>query len=101
MRIRELPSFLSFQNSSDGALQALVLIGAVALLIHTGTGFETEYPRPLIDLYVHPWWRMLVVLLLIAAASWCPRVAVVVALVVFFYLSDMNTLIAPVTNLTA
>ena len=100
MRIRELPSFLSFQNSSDGVLQGLVLIGAAALLIHTGTVFETEYPRPLIDLYVHPWWRMLVVLLLIAAASWCPRVAVVVALVVFFYLSDMNTLIAPVTNLT-
>lgn len=101
MRMREWPSFLSFKNSSDGVLQALVLIGAVALLIHSGTVFETEYPRTLIDLYVYPWWRMLVVLLLVAAASWCPRVAIVVALVVFFYLSDMNTLIAPVTNLTA
>lgn len=98
--MKSLPLFLSFEGS-DGILQLVVLVAATILLVHTGTVFETEYPRAMIDLYIHPWWRMLMVLLLVAAAVWCPRVAVVVALVVFFYLSDMNTLVSPVTNLTS
>lgn len=101
MRIAHFPAFLSFDDSFGGMFHILILILMTTLLIHTGTVFETEYPRALIDLYVHPWWRVLIVLLLLAAAAWSPRVSIVVALVVFFYLSDMNTLIAPVTNLSS
>jgi len=87
-------------TSVEDWIQTVILLAAVVFLLHTSTVFELEYPRALIDLYVYPWWRILVVLLLLAAAVWSPRVALVLALMVFFYLSDMNTLIAPVSNLT-
>jgi hypothetical protein len=57
--------------------------------------YEEEYNKKLIDLYIYPWWRMLIVTLIIASAIWCPTVSIIVTLIVFFYLSDMNTLIAP------
>ena len=77
----------------------IVILFAVFVLIKTSSVFEEEYHKQLIDLYTSPWWRMLLVLLVIASASWCPHVGMVVALVVFFYLSDMNTLVMPVSHL--
>jgi hypothetical protein len=31
----------------------------------------------------------------LTAAVWCPRVGILVALVIFFYLGDMHTLLTP------
>ena len=93
------PTFLSFRGTTDGVLRALSVIFACVLIIKYSTLFEEEYSKKLIDLYVYPWWRILVVFLLITSAVWCPRVGIVMALVIIFYLSDMNILIAPITNL--
>ena len=93
------PSFLSFQGTSDGIFRAISVVLVAIIIIKYSTLFEEEYAKKLTDLYVHPWWRILVVLLALSSAIWCPRVGILVALVVFFYLSDMNTLITPFSEL--
>ena len=44
---------------------------------------------------MYPWWRIMVIFLVVSSAVWCPRVGILIALIAFFYLSDMNTLITP------
>ena len=86
---------LKFSNTLDGSLRLLfVLLAGITLVIYS-MPFETQYHPKLIELYMQPWWRLLTVLLVLTAAIWCPRVGIVVALVVFFYLGDMHTLLTP------
>jgi hypothetical protein len=93
------PSFLSFQGTTDGIFRAIAVVLVGVIIVRYSSLFEEEYAKKLTDLYIHPWWRILVVLLIITSAMWCPRVGILVALVVFFYLSDMNTLITPFSEL--
>jgi len=44
---------------------------------------------------MYPGWRLLCAALVLAAVLWSPRVGILVALVVFFYLADMHTLLTP------
>lgn len=92
-------SFLSFEGNTDGVFRALVVLLAAVVIVGYSTIFEEEYSKKLINLYVQPWWRILVVLLALTSAIWCPRVGILVALIVFFYLSDMNLLITPFSEL--
>ena len=93
------PSFLSFQSNTDGIFRALTALLAALIIVQYSTIFEQEYSKKLIDLYIAPWWRLLVVLLVLTSAIWCPRVGILIAAIVFFYLSDMNTLITPFSDL--
>ena len=81
----------------DNILRTVVVVLACLFIVRYASLYEEEYNKKLIDLYVYPWWRILVVFLLIASAYWCPTVSIVIALLTFFYLSDMNTLIAPLS----
>jgi hypothetical protein len=93
------PSFLSFKGTTDGIFRALMVLIAGIVIVKYSTLFEEEYSQKLTDLYIHPWWRILVVILGVSAAIWCPRVGILVTLIVFFYLSDMNTLVTPFSEL--
>ena len=99
MRTYTWPSFLSFQGTTDGIFRAIAVVLAAVVIIRYSTLFEEEYTKKLTDLYIHPWWRMLIVLLVLTSAIWCPRVGILVALVVFFYLSDMDILVKPFSEL--
>jgi hypothetical protein len=99
MKIPNWPSFLSFQNTTDGLFRGIAVLLATIVIVQYSTVFEQEYTKKLTDLYIQPWWRILVALLVLSSAIWCPRVGIVIALLVFFYLSDMNTLITPFSNL--
>jgi len=86
---------LQFSNTLDGSLRLLfVLLAGITLVIYS-MPFETQYHPKLIELYMQPWWRLLTVLLVLTAAVWCPRLGILVALVIFFYLGDMHTLLTP------
>jgi hypothetical protein len=85
--------------SLDILFRIIVILLAGFVLVQYSTLFEEEYGKKFIQLYIQPWWRLLLVLLIIASAAWCPSVGIVVALIGFFYLSDMNTLITPLPNL--
>ena len=85
--------------ATDEVVQPLVILFAVVVIIQYSSVFEQEYHTKLINLYMYPWWRMLIIFLVISAAIWCPRIGILVAVVVFFYLSDMNLLISPLPNL--
>ena len=89
------PDLLTFEHSADGIMRLLFVAVVSGILIMNSTVFETQYGDKLVDLYLAPWWRMLIVALVITAALWCPRVGIVVALLAFFYLNDMETLISP------
>uniref|UniRef100_A0A6C0KKI8 Uncharacterized protein n=1 Tax=viral metagenome TaxID=1070528 RepID=A0A6C0KKI8_9ZZZZ len=93
------PSFLSFENTTDGLLRGFVILLAAIVIVRYSTIFEEEYTKQLTDLYIAPWWRLLIALLVLTSAIWCPRVGILIALIVFFYLSDMNTLITPFSDL--
>lgn len=97
--MRSWPSFLSFEGSTDGIFRAVAVVLAGIIIVKYSTLFEEEYSQKLIDLYIYPWWRILVVFLTLTSAIWCPRVGILIALVVFFYLSDMNTLVRPFSEL--
>jgi len=99
MRTPSWPSFLSFQNTTDGIFRAIVVFLTAIVIVNYSTLFEEEYSKKLTDLYIAPWWRLLVALLVLSSAIWCPRVGILIALIVFFYLSDMDTLITPFSNL--
>jgi hypothetical protein len=99
MRTPEWPSFLSFQDNSDGVGRAIVVLMASLFIVFYSTLFEEEYSKKLIDLYRYPWWRLLIVILLLSSMLWCPRVGILIALILFFYLSDMNTLLTPLSYL--
>lgn len=99
MRTPEWLSFLSFDSTTEGACRAILVLLAALFIVFYSSLFEVEYSKKLIDLYRYPWWRLLLVLLVISSVIWCPRVGILVALVMFFYLSDMNTLLTPLSNL--
>ena len=94
------PTFLSFHGTPDGIFRALVVFLSAFVIVKYSTIFEEEYSSKLIQLFIHPWWRILVAILVLSSAIWCPRIGILVALIVFFYISDMNTLIVPFPSYT-
>jgi uncharacterized membrane protein YhaH (DUF805 family) len=92
-------SFLKFEGTMDGTMRAIVVIAIALVVIFYSTLYENEYSKKLTDLFIQPWWRLLVVILVLSGAIWCPRVGILMALLVFFYLSDMETLITPFSSL--
>lgn len=95
LQIREM-KFLFLESSP---LESVVAVLIIVFLVAYSTVFEADYSKKLAYLYIHPWWRFLVVFLLIAAALWSPMIGVMLSLLLFFYLSDMNTLVTPLPNL--
>ena len=63
--------------------------------LYEGTVLEAPYDLILVKLYSIPFWRFLVVLAVLLATQWCPRVGVMVALAVFFYIEDMEKMKRP------
>jgi len=83
----------------EDTFQSLIVVLIVVFLVAYSTVFESDYSKKLAYLYLQPWWRFLIVFLLIAAALWSPLIGIIVSLLLFFYLSDMNTLVTPLPNL--
>lgn len=79
----------------DGPARIVVMLVVAVLLVFYSMSFEVAYSRPMVELYMYPWWRLLIVLAVLTAAMWCPRVGAVVAFAAFFYLADVGTLLTP------
>jgi hypothetical protein len=97
--MKQWASFLMFDGTTDGILRALSVIIIGIVLVKYSTIFEEEYTKKLTNLYIQPWWRFLIVLLLLSSIMWCPRVGILMMLLVFFYFSDMESLITPFSTL--
>ncbi len=93
------PSFLQFDGTLDGVFRALAVLLISVIIVKYSSIFEEEYTKKLTNLYIHPWWRFLVIILLLFATMWCPRVGIIMALLVFFYFSDTEVLITPFSTL--
>lgn len=77
-------------DSLDGSLRILVAGLLLIWNIVEGSIFENEYPAAFVRLYPIPIWRFLLVAALIAGASWCPKVGLMFATMLFFYVMDME-----------
>ncbi|NBR61718.1 MAG: hypothetical protein EBT86_08735 [Actinobacteria bacterium] len=87
--------YLQFSNNLDGILRLVFVIAVVILIVANSFVFEEPYAVKLAELHTQPWWRILLAVALILATVWCPRVGIVVALLVFLYLSDVEMLTKP------
>ena len=79
----------------------LLLVGILFLLVLLyGSAFEVAYSKNLVDLHAIPLWRFSLALMVLFAGLWSPRVGILVALAVFFYLSDLEKLTTPFVNIS-
>ena len=99
MKIPSWSSFLMFDGTLDGVLRAISVILIGIIIVKYSSIFEEEYTKKLTTLYIYPWWRLLIVSLVLFSSMWCPRVGILVTLLVFFYLSDMEILVNPLSNM--
>ncbi len=83
----------------DGVLDAtariLVVAGLFIWNLYEGSVLESPYTKELVRLYSFPLWRAVLVLLVLLATYWCPRVGVMLAITVFFYIEDLEKLSTP------
>jgi hypothetical protein len=79
----------------DAAARTIVTSIFFIWVLYEGSVFESPYDKTLVKLYGFPLFRLALVLLVLAAAYWCPRVGVMAALAVFFYMEDMEKLRRP------
>ena len=90
---------LSAGGLVDATARILVTVAFFSWNLFEGSLFHTPYPVEWVYLYKFPYWRLFLVLTLIAAASWCPKVGIMVALALFFYLNDLSRLTKPWQNM--
>ena len=76
----------------EQALRTGVTILILAYVLLSSTVFESSYPKRLVHLYAHPWFRLMLVALVALGAWWCPRVGLALGIAVFFYFHDMDLL---------
>jgi len=79
----------------EQVLKMLVVCVLFAYAVGASTVFEVNYPKQLVNLYTHPWWRLLLVAFIVIGWSWSPLIGVLVGIIVFFYLHDMYLLMTP------
>jgi hypothetical protein len=79
-------------NDKDVALKITVFAILFFYAVKESSVFELQYPEVLVELFGHPWWRILVVLLVPLAFQWSPLIGITTAVVVFFYFHDMYLL---------
>jgi hypothetical protein len=83
------------ENLTDATARILVVSVFFIWNLYEGSVFEAPYDKTLVSLYGFPLFRFVLVLLVLVASYWCPRVGVMVALTVFFYIEDMEKLRKP------
>lgn len=79
----------------DATARIIVTTAFFLWILYEGSVFESPYPQVLVQLYGLPLFRFVLVLLVLVSAYWCPRVAAMVSLAVFFYIEDMEKLRTP------
>jgi hypothetical protein len=79
----------------EQVLKMVVVFVLFAYAVSASTVFEVQYPRQLVELYSHPWWRLFLVSFIVIGWHWSPLIGVLVGIIVFFYLHDMYLLMTP------
>jgi len=87
-----LASLLEEHSPLDNLLRVGAVIVIIGYIILESTVFQKHYSKRLVNLYSHPWWRMLLIGFVALGTWWCPRVGLVLAIAVYFYLNDMQIL---------
>ena len=80
------------EGVTDATARLLVTAALFIWNLYEGSVLESPYPKELVQLYGFPLWRLVLVLLVLIASSWCPRVGIMLALTVFFYMEDVEKL---------
>jgi hypothetical protein len=84
-------------GTADMTARLIVTAAFFIWNVFEGALFHTAYPVEWVILYPTPYWRLFLILTTIVAAYWCPRVGVMIAMALVFYLGDMFHLTQPWT----
>lgn len=80
----------------DGVVDATARLLATSVLfiwnLYEGSVLESPYSKEFVQLYGFPLWRFVLVLAVLFATYWCPRVGIMLAIAVFFYIEDLEKL---------
>jgi len=82
----------------EQVLKIIVVFVLFTYAVCASTVFEVHYPKQLVALYLHPWWRLLLVAFIVIGWNWSPLIGVLIGIIVFFYLHDMYLLMLPDTT---
>ena len=79
-------------SAFDGLMRLIVSMVLIAWTVFEGLSLRTPYPAILIEMWHSPIWRMLFLLAIWLGAEWCPRIGLLTAVAVLFYIVDMMML---------
>jgi hypothetical protein len=78
--------------NTDMMLRLLVVALFFYWNLVEGAVFENHYPMSFVKLYPSHAWHFLLLSLVVAAAMWCPSVSIMVAMAIFFYVLDFESI---------
>lgn len=88
----EMPS-LEPSGPVDMALRMTTTLALVGWNVFESLSLRTPYPATMVDLWEYPIWRFILLLTIWFGAEWCPRIGVMTALAVLFYIVNMLQII--------
>lgn len=95
LKVSGFTSLFEEHSPFEMKLRTGVTILILGYVLFVSSVFHVSYPKRAVELYHHPWWRILLVGLVGLGAWWCPRVGLALAVAVYFYLNDMAVLTKP------
>ena len=73
----------------DMALRFITVLALLGWNVFESLSLRTPYPGTMVALWEYPVWRFILLLTIWLGAEWCPRVGVMTAMAVIFYISNM------------
>lgn len=73
----------------DMALRFITVLALLGWNVFESLSLRTPYPGTMVALWEYPLWRFILLLTIWLGAEWCPRVGVMTAIAVIFYISNM------------
>lgn len=84
----EMPT-LEPSGPMDMALRFITVLALLGWNVFESLSLRTPYPGTMVALWEYPLWRFILLLTIWLGAEWCPRVGVMTAIAVIFYISNM------------
>ena len=77
----------------DMGLRMITIFGLMGWNIFESLSLRTPFPSTMVALWEYPIWRFILLLAILLGAEWCPRVGLMTAVAVIFYIVNMIEII--------
>ena len=73
----------------DIRLRLVIILSLLAWNVFESLALRTAYPSTLVAFWESPLWRVVLLFTVWLGAEWCPRIGLLTALAVVFYITNM------------